>query len=176
MQARRYLLLCAVVVVMAALFAATEVQAQNGVLLPRSCVLPAGAGNTVTIQAGPGATQFPVDVPCLAPFTGDCSRYDYRWIYSGLNPSHSFVTFARENPFVDSSPSATVSIPGAGDSQSGLAANVHEVLVARFNANTTTFNASIFTRRSEARQATAGFQSGNRSGFCLMAGPGVPIA
>ena len=145
--------------------------------VPRECTISAGTGS-VRILAGPDASQasglaaiFPVPEPCPAPHTGMCQRWDYEWIYSGLNPSHSVLSVDTDIMVVSAAPTAVPSAPPGGDSSTGGCQNAGGEVCLRFNANSETFFATYWTPLNVVSGSrTAGFQSGNRKGFCSLAG------
>ena len=150
---------------------------------PRTCTLPAGPGSSVVIEAGPDtsagsglAAIFPITEACPAPFLGMCRKWQYRWRYTGVNPSHSFVSFDTRATVFAAAPTAAVSAFLAGDSQSKAGLHTAGERFLRFNANNTTFLASFWTPDSVPPDlVTAGFQSGSRIGFCAILGAGSPV-
>jgi hypothetical protein len=149
---------------------------------PRTCTLPAGPGKSVVIQAGPAATVsdlnpvFPITVSCQFTSSGLCNKWEYRWIYTGVNPSHSAVSFDSNITVFAAVPTAAVNAPGSGDaSLGGVGQSVFGERFLRFNANATNFLASFLTPTNVVPNTlTAGFRSGSQSGFCAIAGAGDP--
>lgn len=186
MKKRNYLLVPAVVLTVGGLFSATEVRAQlfppaSGDP-PRTCNL----GTKVTIVAGLNGNPtapFPRVVSCPGPDcptgfsgSGQFLRWDYRFMYTGVNPSSAFLSVSDDTELFFTTPTAAVSTPiCAGDSQSEAGEGVCEVRFLRFNANASTYNAAYLTSPGwSARIATAGAKAGNFEQFCLLAGAGSP--
>lgn len=151
---------------------------------PRVCTFSLGGGASVQMEAGPDLTKpkglaatFPVPDVCPkdpetgSPFPGGCQKWQYRWIYTGVNPSQSFVSFDTDATVFATEPSASVSDILEGDSQSGAGLNIAGERILRFNANATTFSASFWTPlRVSVGTQTGGFHSGKNTGFCAIAG------
>jgi len=140
--------------------------------------LPIAKTGKVTILAGPDgsgglATQFPKQTAC-PDGGGTCLEWEYAWVYSGANPSHTLLTAPSDLEIIltpDDSP--TVSTPPTQDSTFKVGQNIFDVRVVRYNANGTTFNASYFTRKTGVGIGliTAAASSGSSTAFCAIAGP-----
>ncbi|HEY2987974.1 MAG TPA: hypothetical protein VGL11_09620 [Candidatus Binatia bacterium] len=180
---RTKLLVSALAIAGAILFAAGEVRAQFTVTpafsAPRTCSgLPLGKTGTVTIQAGPGATQFPKQAPC-PDGNGTCLQWEYEWDYFGVNPSHTLLTAPSgleiiTIPDPDTlSGSPIVNGPGVADSTFKIGGKIFEVRTLRYNAHGTNFRGSYFTRSTGVGigNITAGADSGSTTAFCAIAGP-----
>ncbi len=147
---------------------------------PRECTLVAGRGS-VTIQAGPATGPglspiFPITEPCPQGFSGMCRRWEYRWIYTGINPSHAFVSFDTDVTVFAAEPAASVSEVLEGDSQSKVGQDIAGERILRYNANATTCRAAFWTPDAVTPGTmTAGFQSGGSRGFCAIAGADNPF-
>jgi hypothetical protein len=142
---------------------------------PRVCDIPV-QGGSVRIVAGPGpaGTAFPVTTSCPVG-GGTCLEWQYQWQYSGVNPSLSIVS-VDSNVKVVAAPNGTPIVPVSAampisfDSSLNFG-NVGSELGIRYTANSSTYSASFFTDTSAAvGTVTAGFKSGNRNGFCAIAG------
>jgi hypothetical protein len=170
--------------------------AANTAPLARSCgPFTLGPGKTVTIIAGPAnattgdttqAANFPAkvsnatDLNCPAT-PGQCLKWEYKWIYTGVTPSLSFVTLDSDLALWEAKggwsifTQGRVSVPPYDD-LNGVGDNVAELRTVRFSANSSnsnsgTFNAALYTGL-EARvgKVTAGFLNGLQKGFCAMQG------
>jgi hypothetical protein len=150
---------------------------------PRDCTIGAGTTASVRIVAGPDSSQpsglaaaFPVTEPCPAPFSGTCRRWDYKWTFTGVNPSHSIVSVDTDVQVLAAAPTAVPSFPIVGDSPTGFGVNIAGEVGLRFNANADTLFASIWTPQGVGvGTVTAGFQSGKARGFCAIAGADNPV-
>ena len=146
---------------------------------PRECTLPAGTGS-VRIIAGPDsnspsglAAAFPSTEPCPTGFGGMCRKWEYAWVYKGVNPSHSLVSADADIQVLLAEPTAVTIPPIVGDTTMSFGVNVAGEVGFRFNANQETYLARIWTPvTASVGTVTAGFQSGNRRGFCPIAGAG----
>jgi hypothetical protein len=151
----------------------------------RYCSLPAGTG-TVQIVAGPAntiagditqATNFPdyvVDSTYCAFAPGHaCLKWEYKWIYPAAGSSYPFVTLDSDlvlHNAVGGSSTPRVNAPG-GDDGLDIGERVAEVRVVRFASNAQTVNASLYTAtNASVGKVTAGFQSGNKKGYCGIQG------
>lgn len=156
---------------------------RNPTLTSRVCDIPVGNTGIVRIIAGPLPGPFPATVQpgddgnCPGPDA--CLRWDYRWIYPGFNPSLGLVSVA-STVKVKSAPGAspiyppTSSIPPVGPLTFDTSleyGNVGGELGLRYTQNAQTYNVSFYTDTNAGVGAvTAGFKSGNRRGFCAIAG------
>jgi len=145
---------------------------------PMSCTIPAGNGN-VKIFAGPSGGPFPVPAPCPS-VGGNCLRWDYQWSYINAgNPSLALVSTA-SNVTVLAAPGGTPIPPVSPLSPTTFDSsinwgNVASELGIKFTPNGATYNASVFTdTAATVGTVTAGFKSGNRTGFCAIAGATKP--
>jgi len=183
MQKIRLLILPALVVASVMLFAAGEVRAQFTVTpalsAPRTCApLPLGKTGTVTINAGPGATQFPTQAPC-PDGNGTCLQWEYEWDYFGVNPSHTLLTAPSALEIITipdpdtTSGSPIVNGPGVADSTFKIGGKIFDVRTLRYNAHGVNFRASYFTRSTGVGigNITAGADAGSTTAFCAIAGP-----
>jgi len=164
------------------LFAAAEVKAQFTLFPPisfsRTCALTIAKTAKVTITAGPDglgglATQFPKQTAC-PDGAGTCLEWEYEWVYSGANPSHTLLTAPSDLEIIvtpDDSP--TVSTPPNQDSTFKVGQNIFDVRLIRFNANSTTFRAGYFTRKTGVGIGviTAAASAGSSTAVCAIAGP-----
>ena len=185
MQTEKHLTMCAVLVAgLTVLAAATEVKSQLlavGLDAPLSCTAQIGNSDTVTVEAGLtslGTVPYPQTVPCVDsagnPTSGLCSEYNLKFTYSS-NPNHSFASLSTDLDLYFCDPSCAVeSTPTAGDSTTGIGANVAEQRTIRFNSNASVLFARIITEKSAARAGTGGGRIGKITGACLVSGPGVP--
>jgi hypothetical protein len=145
---------------------------------PRECTIPVGSTASVRIIAGPDTSApngvgpvFPIMEPCPAPFTGICRKWEYEWIYKGLNPSHAVVAFDADVKVLAAVPTATVIPQISGDSSTGYGANVAGEVGLRFNSNAETYFARFWTPVGVGLgTVTAGFQAGKNRGYCAIAG------
>lgn len=187
-----------------ALFPLTEAAAhgQGASLIPpiaagsspgRLCTFTPYTGKTVQIIAGPAnatagdntqANNFPVKVSSsndsnCPSSVGQCLKWEYKWIYTGVSPSYSFVTLDSDLALFEAAGGVTPTRPYIGNpplsTPSDVGEDVAEVRVLRFNAyNNNTggnFNGAVYTGL-EARvgKVTAGFRSGDKDGFCAIQG------
>jgi hypothetical protein len=136
---------------------------------PLSCQTPA-----FTVQAVTGAGgQFPKPAQCNSQ---PCSEYHYRVSSTTLNVDHTvFAVSATQNLF-STSPTATVSAAGDGDTATGFLANADHEYAVRFNsAGTKSIEARIFiSGSSKPRIGSVLVRSGTkRAESCLLATPGA---
>ena len=186
------------VVAAVALLPLTATATGDGVALPtgpgaapsRSCTIPTTyPTGSVQIIAGPGpaGTPFPLTVTNSTPgpvidglcpiSPGTCLRWDYQWIYTGVPvPSFSFVTLDSDLNLLHAAGNSTrVAAPILGDIFGPIGLNVAEVRVVRSTANSTTYNASLYTAtNAQVGKVTAGFRSGAKAGFCAIQGAEKP--
>jgi hypothetical protein len=148
---------------------------------PRTCNL----STKVTIVAGLNgdpAAPFPrvVNCPgadCPAGFSGSGQylRWDYTFMYFGVNPSQAYLTVSDDISLFFTSPTAVISPFCSNNSGDDGGLSPCEVRTIRFNANSTTFNAAYLTGLDwSPRIASAGAKAGNFKAYCLLAGGGKP--
>jgi hypothetical protein len=147
---------------------------------PRSCVITGSGGKSLTIVAGPDftssdptaqASEFPEAIPCPDDATKICAKWNYRFIWQGMNPSLSYVDLSSDQAV--KSISTTGSLYGSlpdDDSDSGL--KNYDVRWIKWTSNAATYQSSFITPIAKARSASAGGKSGTFKGFCLIQGAG----
>jgi hypothetical protein len=164
----------AATVLIGALFAAGDVGANpTGAPVPESpplsCQTQAFAVEAVTGSGG----EFPKPFQCNSQ---PCSDYHYRISSATLNVDHTvFAVSATQNLF-STSPTATVSAAGAGDTATAFLAYADHEYAVRFNSsNTKSIEAHIFiSGQSKPRIGSVLVRSGTkRTESCLIATPGV---
>ena len=136
---------------------------------PRVCDIPFTGGN-VRVIAGPGpvGTPFPITTSCPVG-GGTCLEWRYQWQYTGVNPSQSMVG-VDSNVRVLAAPGGVPIAPTTFNTSINYG-NVGSELGILYTSNASTFNASFFTDTSAViGTVTSGFKSGNRNGFCAIAG------
>ena len=141
---------------------------------PLSCTT---SNFTITAITGAGG-EFPVAVPCdpLDSTKGMCADYGYKLTSNtGISASQLLFAVSVDQGLYSTTPSATVTAPGAGDSVDDFLDHAQHEYPVRFNANATVYEGHIFiVGASSARSSTAFVHSGKREESCLIAGPGIP--
>lgn len=143
---------------------------------PRDCMLSPGAGMTVRIVAGQGGTTtgaFPVMVACPSPHTGTCLEWEYNFFNAGFNISNTVVAVDADTKVVAANPTNANIIPRiTGDSSIQFGFNNAGEVGFKFTANNN-FTAKLYTPVGvTVGTVSAGFQGGNRRGYCAIAGVG----
>lgn len=187
MQTRRYLRLCAVVVAVGAVFAATQGSAHNPTGVPITEPGPFVCTTTnFQIQAILGLSgEFPMDGgPCtLTPKHSGQNCVDYGYIISARSPTgpnvdHTVFAISADQDLDHTSPTSFVSVPGAGDNTTGFLKYADHEYAVRFNSsNTKSIEAHIFiVGPSSPRITSILVRSGTKNTeSCLIAGPGVTV-
>lgn len=193
MKTRKCLLLCAaVVVVIAALFAATEVKAQIGpaITLQRTCT--AGSlGTVVAGRNGDSTAEFPQLVNCTSTTnTADCPgltlllngqflRWDVRFTANAKTSPSLVGTQVASDVEIVAALGGTASTPGLEESSLKVGASDFDSRWLKFSGNNNAgsfFDAIYFTKPGlEARPEGVVFKSGNATASCLLAGAGKAV-
>jgi hypothetical protein len=196
MQPGKCLLLCAAVIVIAALLAANTARAQlQPVSLQRTCTAKDGNKATATIVAGQNGNAN-AEFPRLVSCPGECSgavaigtgtrlsglfyAWDYRWTQIGHSaPSQFGLQVASDVQIDGASPKvSSVSAPGQEDSSLDLGEGDWDSRWLRFSnvSSSSSFDATIFTKSSlQPRPEGAAAISGHDTGTCMLAGPGTAV-
>lgn len=158
-----------------ALLPITELAAQvswTPLAAPSSCNIPVSGGGNVYIQAGAGTTpntNFPITGSCPSG-AGTCLEWQYVWRYTGFNPSQSMASVASNVAVLTTTGTSNLIAPTSFDSSIGWG-NVGGEVGIRFNSSDSTYYASIYTDiNAVVGPVTAGFKSGNKTGFCQIQG------
>lgn len=147
----------------------------------RSCVIKGGrGGKSLTIIAGPdlndsGSTdpigEFPETVDCGSD---TCSKWNYRYIWNKMNPSHAYADMSADLALTSTSTS-TSNNNEPGHIYDSLGPNNMDTRWIRWTSNEKTFDASFVTPTATPRIASAGGKAGKFEGFCAILGAGVPV-
>jgi hypothetical protein len=193
MQGRTVVLLVGAVVIGVMLFAPTELIATgggeggvsppvDGLVAPASCTAQLGSSKQVQVDtgiiSGDISVPFPQDVFCSGDSGPLCSRFDYKFTYTGGNPAHSFVSVSSDLDILSCNPTCKIeNNAGAGDTSTSAKVGkyIWEQRTVRFNSNLSTLYAYVITEKAAPRVSSAGGHAGTQVNLCLIQGPGGPV-
>lgn len=168
-------LTCAMAMVIIALFAVTEVMADDPnqpVVAPQECELRTNGGALRANIVLSTAT-----VPCPGISNVNCSAFNYDVEWFEVNPSHVRISVSADRKIfqilVNGAVNTSHGISDPGDGVAGHGENIQEIRIVTFNENANTFTGTIITDLTSPRIGTAIGEAGKFEDSCLILTPGV---